>query len=138
MHIDRACKVPSGNCMSRAGGFAIISDIEGRWMIEGGVDQPLTDAGPKACEPPGPEQKVLKLDMYVMGKCPWCATALENIAGQIKCDFRCNLAGQELSARLDFNIHMVGLNNGTYDEPDLQTVHGPSELVGERLELCAR
>jgi hypothetical protein len=25
--------------MSRSGGFAIISDIEGRWLIEGGIDQ---------------------------------------------------------------------------------------------------
>jgi len=115
-----------------------MSDIEGRWLIEGGIDQPLTDTGPAACDPPAPDQKVLKLDMYVMGKCPWCATALENIAGKIACDFSCEHDGEVLSARLDFNVHMVGLNNGTYDAPSLQTVHGPSELVGERLELCAR
>ena len=35
--------------MSRAGGFEIISDIQGRWMIEGGIDQPLTDEPPEVC-----------------------------------------------------------------------------------------
>jgi hypothetical protein len=46
--------------------------------------------------------------------------------------------GQEYTGRLDFNIHMVGLNNGTWARPWLRAIHGPSELVGERLELCAR
>ena len=138
IHIDKACHEQKPNCMTRSGGFEIISDIQGRWLIEGGIDQPLTDKPPPACDPPAKDQKLLKLDMYVMGKCPWCATALENLAGDIECDFKCTYEGEELSARLEFNVHMVGLNNGTYDEPDLQTVHGPSELVGERLELCAR
>jgi len=42
--------------------------------------------------------------------------------GKIACDFSCEHDGELLSARLDFNIHMVGLNNGTYDAPSLQTV----------------
>jgi hypothetical protein len=138
IHIDRACQTAQPNCMTRSGGFDVINDIQGRWMIEGGIDQPLTDSFPAACDPPRPDQKLLKLDMFVMGKCPWCATALENLAGFIKCDYTCSYKGETLSARLDFNVHMVGLNAGTYDEPDLQTVHGPSELVGERIELCAR
>jgi len=33
---------------------------------------------------------------------------------------------------------MVGLNNGTWEHPWLRAIHGPSELVGERLEMCAR
>ena len=32
----------------------------------------------------------------------------------------------------------VGLNNGTYRHPWLRAIHGASELVGERLEMCAR
>ena len=49
-----------------------------------------------------------------------CATALEKLAGDIKCDFTCTYAGETLSARLEFNVHMVGLNRGTYEHPDLQ------------------
>ena len=45
--------------------------------------------------------------MYIMGKCPWCAKAMEKIADSIKCDYTCSYQGQELTARLDFNVHMV-------------------------------
>mmetsp|Transcript_46559 Transcript_46559/g.95253 ORF Transcript_46559/g.95253 Transcript_46559/m.95253 type:complete len:623 (-) Transcript_46559:152-2020(-) len=132
------CAKTSPDCMSKKDGFMVIADVQSRWQIEGGVDQPLTDAAPAACDPPKPDQKVLKMDMYVMGKCPWCAESLEAIADTIKCDYTCELNGKTLSARLQFEIHMVGLNNGTYEHPWLRAIHGPSELVGERLELCAR
>mmetsp|Transcript_17533 Transcript_17533/g.42541 ORF Transcript_17533/g.42541 Transcript_17533/m.42541 type:complete len:627 (+) Transcript_17533:155-2035(+) len=132
------CKHTSYDCFSKKDGFMVIADVQSRWQIEGGIDQPLTDAAPAACDPPKPEQKVLKMDMYVMGKCPWCAESLEHIADWIKCDYTCTYEGKTMTARLQFNLHMVGLNNGTYDQPWLRAIHGPSELVGERLELCAR
>ena len=78
------------------------------------------------------------MEMYIMGKCPWCGKAMEAIADDIKCDYKCTLDGVEHEGQLDFNIHMVGLNNGTWARPWLRAIHGPSELVGERLELCAR
>jgi len=46
---SRACHEATPTCMSRSGGFEIISDIQGRWMIEGGIDQPLTDKPPEVC-----------------------------------------------------------------------------------------
>eukprot|EP00960_Hanusia_phi_P072582 767821-Hanusia_phi.AAC.12 len=48
------------------------------------------------------------MEMYIMGKCPWCAKAMEKIADSINCDYTCSYQGQELTARLDFNVHMSG------------------------------
>ena len=61
-------------CLSSDDGFEVLSDIQGRWQIEGGIDQPLVDRSPAQCDPPGENQKMLKMDVYVMAKCPWCAT----------------------------------------------------------------
>ena len=140
LRVDRACAHTTATCMSRTDGFAIISEVQGRWMIEGGIDQPLTDSMPAACAAPAPDQPVLKLDMYVMGKCPWCAKALEDLADQIACDFSCqDQSGQTQAGRLEFNIHMVGLNGGSYAAPVLQSPHGPSELVcAARTCMCIR
>jgi hypothetical protein len=132
------CANTSATCLGKDDHYEIVADVESRWQIEGGIDQPLVDKGPEACDPPSKGVKVLHMDMYVMGKCPWCAKAMEAIADDIKCDYTCEYKGETLTARLDFNLHMVGLNNGTYDQPWLRAIHGPSELVGERLELCAR
>ncbi|KAJ1485926.1 hypothetical protein T484DRAFT_2020557, partial [Baffinella frigidus] len=133
-----AVLTPSSTCLGKDDHYEIVADVEARWQIEGGIDQPLIDKGPDACDPPKEGEKVLHMDMYVMGKCPWCAKAMEAIADLIKCEYTCELEGKTHTGRLDFNMHMVGLNNGTYEDPWLRAIHGPSELVGERLELCAR
>jgi len=127
-------------CLSKRDGFEVIADVQGRWQIEGGIDQPLSDEpSTPSCDPPSFGQRLLKLDMYVMGKCPWCAKSMEKLANNITCDYQCTRPdGRILKARLDFQLHMVGLNNGTYRHPWLRAIHGSSELVGERLEMCAR
>ena len=137
MRIKRCAKTTS-TCLGKDKHYEIVADVESRWQIEGGIDQPLKDDSPPACDAPSPDTKILKMEMYIMGKCPWCGKAMEKIAPDIKCDYKCNLNGEEYTGRLDFNIHMVGLNNGTWAKPWLRAIHGPSELVGERLELCAR
>jgi len=140
LRISSPCKGKhsSSTCLSSRDGYEVIADVQARWQIEGGIDQPLEDSAPASCPPPPPSQKILRLDMYVMGKCPWCAKSMEKLADNITCDFGCSYHGKALTARMDFRIHMVGLNNGTYRHPWLKAIHGPSELVGERLELCAR
>uniref|UniRef100_A0A7S0U110 Sulfhydryl oxidase n=1 Tax=Hemiselmis andersenii TaxID=464988 RepID=A0A7S0U110_HEMAN len=125
-------------CLGANKHFEVIADVESRWQIEGGIDQPLVDKAPAPCPAPVKGQKILKMDMYIMGKCPWCGKAMERIADTIKCDYTCKHHGQDLTARLNFEVHMVGLNNGTWAHPWLRAIHGPSELVGERLGLCAR
>ena len=81
-----------------------------------------------------------------MGKCPWCAKSMEKLAQNITCDFQCTRSDEvltllaspgakvkiltqrtpqegrprELKARLDFQLHMVGLNNGTFRRPWLR------------------
>uniref|UniRef100_A0A7S4PP56 Sulfhydryl oxidase n=1 Tax=Guillardia theta TaxID=55529 RepID=A0A7S4PP56_GUITH len=140
LRITSPCKGKhsSATCLSSRDGYEVIADVQARWQIEGGIDQPLEDSAPASCPPPTPSLKILRLDMYVMGKCPWCAKSMEKLADNITCDFQCSYRGKALEARMDFRIHMVGLNNGTYRHPWLKAIHGPSELVGERLELCAR
>ncbi|KAJ1474642.1 hypothetical protein T484DRAFT_1831548 [Baffinella frigidus] len=136
-------------CLSSDDGFEVLSDIQGRWQIEGGIDQPLVDRSPEQCEPPGENQKILKMDVYVMAKCAksmekiadtitcaksmekiadtiTCAKSMEKIADTIKCDYSCEIDGETYEARLDFQLHMVGLNNGTYADPWLRAIHGPS------------
>eukprot|EP00960_Hanusia_phi_P026809 746476-Hanusia_phi.AAC.2 len=92
--------------------------------------------------------------MYVMGKCPWCGKALQDVEDKLKCEFSCEEDGRRVEGRLDFRLHMVGLNDGSYEKPELQVegpdaaaaaaadvmqaIHGTSELAGEKLELCAR
>lgn len=137
MH-TKACAATTETCLGPTKHFEVIADVESRWQIEGGIDQPLVDKAPAPCPAPTKGQKILKMDMYIMGKCPWCGKAMEKVADSIKCDYTCTHNGQDLSARLDFEIHMVGLNNGTWEHPWLRAIHGPSELVGERLEMCAR
>jgi len=134
----KTCAKTTPTCLGKDKHYEIVADVESRWQIEGGIDQPLKDDSPAACDAPKPETKVLKMEMYIMGKCPWCGKAMEKIAPDIKCDYKCTLNGVEHTGRLDFNVHMVGLNNGTWAKPWLRAIHGPSELVGERLELCAR
>lgn len=127
------------HCIDEDDLYQVISDYQDRWMIEGGIDQPLVDDSPLACPPPSPTDRVLSLDVFIMGKCPWCGKAIANISDLIKCDYACTTKdGQHISARLNFNIHMVGLNNGTWAQPWLRSIHGPAELVADRLELCAR
>jgi hypothetical protein len=58
IRIDRACANRTKTCMSRDFGFEIISDIQDRWQIQGGIDQPLVDSAPPACAPAGPGHKV--------------------------------------------------------------------------------
>jgi hypothetical protein len=125
-------------CLGKNKHYEVVADVESRWQIEGGIDQPLKDDSPPACDAPAPDVKILKMEMYIMGKCPWCGKAMEQVAPDINCDYKCTFEGKEYTGRLDFNIHMVGLNNGTWAKPWLRAIHGPSELVGERLELCAR
>lgn len=139
MRLQSTCATSTPTCLDKQDRFEIIADVQSRWQIEGGIDQPLRDDAPlAACGPPAAGQKKLRMDMYIMGKCPWCAKAMDKIADTIKCDYTCERNGVSLSARLDFQVHMVGLNNGSYANPWLRAIHGPSELVGERLELCAR
>ena len=134
----RTCKKTTDTCLGKDDHYEIVADVESRWQIEGGIDQPLKDDSPPACDAPAADTKILKMEMYIMGKCPWCGKAMEKIAPYVKCDYKCSYKGEEYTGRLDFNIHMVGLNNGTWAKPWLRAIHGPSELVGERLELCAR
>merc|ERR1719409_1091805 len=134
----KRCAKTSKTCLGKDDHYEIVADVEARWQIEGGIDQPLKDDSPPACDAPKPDAKILKMEMYIMGKCPWCGKAMEKIAPSIACDYKCSLNGVDYEGHLDFNIHMVGLNNGTWARPWLRAIHGPSELVGERLELCAR
>jgi len=132
------CAKTTETCLGKNKHYEVVMDVESRWQIEGGIDQPLKDDSPPACDAPKPDTKILKMEMYIMGKCPWCGKAMEAIADDINCDYKCTFNGEEYTGQLDFNIHMVGLNNGTWAKPWLRAIHGPSELVGERLELCAR
>jgi hypothetical protein len=38
--------------------------------------------------------------MYVMGKCPWCAKALEEIESKVRCDFTCTYQGETHKVRM--------------------------------------
>jgi hypothetical protein len=144
LHITVPCRGKHAKstdiCLSKRDGFEVIADVQGRWQIEGGIDQPLSDEPSiQSCDPPRLGQRLLIVEMYVMGKCPWCAKSMEKLADNVTCDWQCRRPdGRLLQARLDFQLHMVGLNNGTYRHPWLRAIHGSSELVGERLEMCAR
>jgi len=138
MRIDRVCDNLQPDCMTRPMRLALIADVQARWQIEGGIDQPLEDKPPAACDPPRKGEPVLQLDMYVMGKCPWCGKALQELEEKLNCKFTCQQDGRTVEGQLDFRLHMVGLNDGSYEEPNLKAIHGASELAGEKLELCAR
>ena len=69
--------------------------------------------------------QVLQLDMYVMGKCPWCGKALQELEEKINCKFTCQQYGKTVEGQLDFRLHMVGLNDGSYEEPNLNVFDVP-------------
>jgi hypothetical protein len=78
MH-TKACAATTETCLGPTKHFEVIADVESRWQIEGGIDQPLVDKAPAPCPPPSKGQKILKMDMYIMGKCPWCGKAMEKV-----------------------------------------------------------
>eukprot|EP00291_Cryptomonas_curvata_P018385 CAMPEP_0172174820 /NCGR_PEP_ID=MMETSP1050-20130122/13881_1 /TAXON_ID=233186 /ORGANISM="Cryptomonas curvata, Strain CCAP979/52" /LENGTH=589 /DNA_ID=CAMNT_0012846847 /DNA_START=196 /DNA_END=1961 /DNA_ORIENTATION=+ len=139
LRLGATCDTSTPTCLDGADRYEVLADVQSRWEIEGGIDLPLNDDAPTpACPAPTDGQPPFRLDMFVMGKCPWCANAMEDIADLIQCDFRCEWEGRGVSARLDFQLHFVGLNNGTWAAPSLTAIHGPAELVAERLVMCAR
>eukprot|EP00960_Hanusia_phi_P026810 746476-Hanusia_phi.AAC.3 len=60
IRLDRVCETMRPDCMTRPMRRALIADIQARWQIEGGVDQPLEDTPPAACDPPRQGQPVRK------------------------------------------------------------------------------
>jgi hypothetical protein len=63
-----------------------------------------------------------KLEMFVMSQCPY-GVQVENAIAPVK---------KQLGDRLDVSIHYIGSG----DKSSLQSLHGPSEVKGDILQLC--
>ena len=62
----KRCAKTTDTCLGKDDHFEIVADVEARWQIEGGIDQPLKDDSPPACDPPAPDVKVPNVCMFCL------------------------------------------------------------------------
>ena len=67
-----------------------------------------------------PEQ--VKVDFYVMSKCPFGAQVIKGIKPVL----------DKLGNAVDFHVHYIGSNNNG----QLSSMHGPTEVKGDKLSVC--
>jgi len=67
--------------------------------------------------------------MYIMAECPLCSQVFPQIRSMIQCSVTCG-SGQ---VALDFHLNMVGVLQPT----GWTSLHGPNEVTGDELYLCA-
>jgi hypothetical protein len=111
----------------------IVKKIEKRWKIHGGLDASKTTND--AC--PASSEKVLQMDLFIMGLCPFCRVALKNIRPMLKCNIKCTTDDDTIgnTGMLDFRLHFVGAIDKKTKE--LMSLHGPNEVQTDKLYLCA-
>jgi hypothetical protein len=135
---SRQLRLSSLSDLDRA---SIIAALDGRWLIEGGIDQSLIDTAPsssalllrvltaaESCFRDNVEDSVvLNVEMFVMALCPFCASKMHKIADQIACDVDCSqhTDGKLQSVGLDFQVHYVGIIN---NDTSIAAVHGSVEV----------
>lgn len=105
-----------------------------RYTIVGGLDQDLHDVPPPVCVA-SPSDRTVSWKLFVMAKCPWCAHAVVGLDkwGLFTCKLQCPDGSHIVP---DFTLHWVGSRSESTGA--LTTMHGPGELVADKLEVCAR
>lgn len=78
---------------------------------------------------PASDAPKVRMDMYIMAECPLCSQVFPQIRSMIKCEVTCGSGRYAL----DFHLNMVGVLQQT----GWSSLHGPNEVTGDELYLCA-
>lgn len=78
---------------------------------------------------PGSSGKSVRMDMYIMAECPLCSQVFPQIRSMINCEVQCPSG----TVALDYHLNFVGVLQQT----GWSSLHGPNEVTGDELYLCA-
>ena len=129
----KKCAHTTETCLGKNKHYEVVMDVESRWQIEGGIDQPLKDDSPPACDAPKPDADPKWKE--IMASAPGVARRWKP-SPTIQ-HYKCTYKGKEYTGQLDFNIHMVGLNNGTWAQLWLRDPRAIG-ACGRAARACAR
>ncbi|HQP39702.1 MAG TPA: DsbA family protein, partial [Polyangiaceae bacterium] len=109
-----------GFILSFIAGMMLMWGINAR-KGEGGIlkDSSSASAGSKKVNP-----GAVKVDLFIMSQCPYGVQAFNGMKDAIK----------QLGNDVDFNVEYIG---NTTPSGDLSSMHGPNEVTGNIIQMCA-
>ncbi len=108
----------------RAGRTFLIAVLTLGWGLLGCNKAPTGGSSPAAESAAEAAPPKVKMDMYVMSKCPFGVQAEKALIPAL----------EKLGSRVDFNLHFIGNTN---EDGSFSSLHGEPEVKGDIVQLCA-
>lgn len=108
--------------------LSFIAGMMAMWALRlnstGGGPSISKDRSTSSVNRPKPNAGAVKVELYVMSQCPFGVQAVNGVKDAI----------DKLGADVDFSVDYIGNQGGS---GELTSMHGPKEVAGDVMQLCA-